>query len=195
MNDLIQNQKYKDLIATARELFWKHGFRRVTVEEICTRAGISKMTFYKYFPNKIELAKMVFTREVNDGIEKFKQLIREELPPAKKIKKLILFKAEATNNISREFMEDFYLGNEPELKTFVETETATAWNGLLTLWKEAQEKGIFNRDIRPEFLLHISFKLVELIRDEGLNRLYPDPQELILEFTRFVAYGIAPHNE
>ncbi|MDD4108273.1 MAG: TetR/AcrR family transcriptional regulator [Prolixibacteraceae bacterium] len=191
----VKNKKYLEIQKTSRELFWKHGFRRVTIQEICDKAGVSKMTFYKYFRNKIELAKTVFTNEVEEGTEKFNQLIEEDIPVAEKIRKMILLKVEGTNNISREFMEDFYLGNEPELQNFVEEKTQEAWNGLLNNWEKAQKSGFFRSDFKPEFLLHISFKMVELLKDEKLSKLYKTPQDLILEFTRFIAYGISPQNK
>jgi AcrR family transcriptional regulator len=49
------NKKYQDLLNTARELFFKHGTKRVTIEEICEKADVSKMTFYKFFRNKEDL--------------------------------------------------------------------------------------------------------------------------------------------
>jgi AcrR family transcriptional regulator len=188
----MDNQKYTALIKTARELFWKHGFKRVSVQEICTRSGVSKMTFYKFFSNKAELAKQVFTNEIEEGIEKFNQLIDEDISVQEKIEKMILMKAESTNNISKEFMQDFYLGSEPELKIFVENKTREAWNGLLGSWKKAQQAGIFRDDLKPEFLMQVSFSLIELMKDERLTAIYHSPQELILEFTRFMTYGITP---
>lgn len=80
----VKNKKYLEIQKTSRELFWKHGFRRVTIQEICEKAGVSKMTFYKYFPNKIELAKTIFTNEVEEGTEKFNRLIEEDIPVAEK---------------------------------------------------------------------------------------------------------------
>lgn len=191
MTKNIKSQKYLNILATARELFWKHGFRRVTIHEICEKSGVSKMTFYKYYPNKIELAKKVFTNEVEEGMEKFNQLMEEEIPVAEKIRKMILLKAEGTDNISQEFMEDFYLGTEPELQNFVEEKTQEAWKGLLKDWEKAQKRGIFRNDFKPEFLLQVSFKLVELLKDEKLAGLYDSTQDFILEFTRFIAYGIS----
>jgi AcrR family transcriptional regulator len=192
MNEKKENKKYSEILAAARELFWKHGFRRVTVQEICQRAGVSKMTYYKHFPNKIELAKIVFDKEIKDGIEKFHNLMDEDLPAPEKIEKMILMKAESTNNISQEFMEDFYLGSEPELKRFVVEKTRESWESLLKDWKNAQKMGVFRDDFKPEFLLQVSFKMVELLKDKDLHKLYGSTQELILEFSRFFAYGISP---
>ena len=55
MDNLTTNPKYLDIFKTAKDLFWKYGIKRVSIEEICKEAKVSKMTFYKFFPNKIEL--------------------------------------------------------------------------------------------------------------------------------------------
>ena len=50
----MSNPKREQILKTGKELFWKFGFKRVTIEEICKEAGISKMTYYKYFTNKMD---------------------------------------------------------------------------------------------------------------------------------------------
>lgn len=191
METNISNLKYEDLVKTARELFWKHGFKRVSVQEICSRSGVSKMTFYKFFSNKTELAKRVFLVEIEQGLNKFNRLIDEDMPVDEKLEKMILLKAEGTDSISQEFMQDFYLGGEPELQQFVEETTRDAWVGLLGNWKKAQQKGIFRDDLKAEFLMHMAFHMVELMRDEKLTSLYDSTQEMVLEITRFMLYGMA----
>jgi AcrR family transcriptional regulator len=52
-----RSDKMQDILDSARSLFWKHGIRRITIEEICEKAGVSKMTCYKYFSNKTAIAR------------------------------------------------------------------------------------------------------------------------------------------
>lgn len=191
MSTTMKSKKYREIITASRELFWKHGFRRVTIQEICDKAGVSKMTFYKYFPNKIELAKTVFDIEVEKGMERVSQLMEEDISGEEMLKELILLKVEGTNDISREFMEDFYQDNEPELKNFVEEKTKDAWTRLMSAWRCAQERGVFRADFKPEFLFRVSMKLQELINDEELVARYDSTQDFLLEFTRFIFYGIS----
>ena len=186
----VKNKKYHDIMDTARELFWKHGFRRVTVQEICAKSGVSKMTFYKYFPDKIELAKTVYTNIMDESMEKFSNLMKEDISVPEKMQKMLLLKEEGTKNISQEFMNDFYLGTEPELKNFVEEKTGEVWEGLLKNYEWAQKNNIFRDDFKPEFFLKVTFKLTELMNDKELTQLYDSPQELILEFARLMTYGI-----
>jgi AcrR family transcriptional regulator len=188
------NKKYNDILDTAKDLFWKYGFRRVSIEEVCQKAGVSKMTFYKHFPNKIELAKEIFSRVVEDGIKRFREIMKEDCSPAEKIKKMMLMKIESTNDISSEFMQDFYVGREPELKAFVEMKTREAWDVLLDDYKEAQEAGVFRKDFDPELLMKIQYRLVDLLKDESFTSMFDSQQEMIMELANLLVYGIVPHD-
>jgi AcrR family transcriptional regulator len=59
INSSIKSAKSKLIVETATDLFMRYGVKRVTVEEICKTAKISKMTFYKYFKNKKELSEYI----------------------------------------------------------------------------------------------------------------------------------------
>jgi AcrR family transcriptional regulator len=189
-----KGKKYRDILSTARDLFWKHGFKRVTVEEICQKANVSKMTYYKYFPNKIALAKTVFSRVVEDGEKQFRKIMKEDTTATEKMEKIILLKMEGTNSISTEFLQDFYTGSEPELKAFVEERTKKSWDLLINDFKKAQEAGIFRKDFKPEFMVKIQNILIGIFEDEDIAALFETRQELIMEFVNLIIYGIAPRN-
>jgi AcrR family transcriptional regulator len=187
-------KKYRDILTTARDLFWKHGFKRVSVEEICQKANVSKMTYYKYFPNKIALAKTVFNRVVEDGEKQFRKIMKEDTSAAEKLEKILLLKMEGTNSISPEFLQDFYTGSEPELKAFVEERTKKSWDLLINDFRKAQEAGIFRKDFKPELMLRIQNILIGIFEDEDLTGMFETRQELIMEFVNLMIYGIAPRN-
>ncbi len=191
----VKSKKYNDLINTARDLFWKYGFKRVSIEEVCRESKVSKMTFYKFFPNKIELAKTIFNRVVEDSEIRFREIMQGEDPPADKLKKVMLLKLEGTNNISPEFMQDFYMGREPELKAFVEQRTREAWEILKSDYEKAQKEGIFRKDFKPELLIKIQYKMIELMEDESVTGMYNSPQDLIMEFANLLVYGMLPYDE
>lgn len=186
-------KKYDDILRTARELFWKYGFKRVTIEEICRRADVSKMTYYKYFPNKIELAKMIFNTVVVNAEKEFRKIMKEESSADEKIKKVIQLKISGTNDISPEFLQDFYTGTEPELKTYVEERTRKSWNVLIEDFRQAQRNGIFRKDFNPEFLIKTQMKLLEMLDDKSATCLFSSQQEMIMEIVNIMIYGIRPH--
>lgn len=186
-------KKHAAILAAARDLFWKHGFKRVTIDEICLKAEVSKMTFYKYFPDKTELAKKVFDLIVAEGEAEFRKIMAEDTPATVKISRMINMKLESTNNISREFLQDFYSGSS-DLNNYVEERTRQAWDNLIGDIRKAQETGVFRKDFKPELIIKIQSKIAELLEDESVNSLFSSRQELIIEFAKFMFYGISPHH-
>lgn len=181
------------LLAAAKTLFWKHGFQRVSVEEVCEKAAVSKMTFYRFFANKIELAKAVLDQVMEEGAEQFRAVMHGDDPPELKFRKMLLQKQEGTNDISREFLADFYSNREPELRAYVDAKVQESWQRIVADFKTAQQLGILRSDIKPEFILIFSNKLTDLVNDPALLSLYDKPQDLIMELTNLMIYGLTPH--
>lgn len=181
------------ILDAGRELFWKHGFKRVSIDDICENAGVSKMTFYRYFPNKIELAKAVYENFTKQGYEKFKAIMTDDSSPEEKMQKILSLKLEGTNQISPEFLTDFYTTKETGLKDFVIAKTNELFDVAINDFREAQKKGIFRSDFNPEFFFHISQKLSGSLDDPQLLQMFESPQDMIMELARLFMYGVAPH--
>ncbi|HCM14581.1 MAG TPA: hypothetical protein DHW79_01305, partial [Candidatus Cloacimonas sp.] len=60
------SSKHKDLILMAVKLFHRYGFSKVSVEEICREARVSKVTFYRYYKSKDELIVSILTLLFDD---------------------------------------------------------------------------------------------------------------------------------
>ena len=193
MEEISQNKKYLDIIQAARSLFWKHGFKRVSIEEICREAKTSKMTFYKFFANKLELAKAVFDFVVDDSVSTFKTVLHETTSASELIGQMLQMKKEGIHEISKEFITDFYTNPELGLKDYIDEKTRTVWAEMIGDFKLAQERGILRKDLNIEFFVYFTRKFNDLLNDPYLNKIYPNPQDLIMELTRFSAYGISPH--
>lgn len=193
MEEVTQNKKYLDIIQAARTLFWKHGFKRVSIEEICREAKTSKMTFYKFFANKLELAKAVFDFVVDDSVATFKTVLHESTSASELIGQMLKMKKEGIHEISKEFITDFYTNPELGLKDYIDEKTRTVWAEMIGDFKLAQERGILRKDLNIEFFVYFTQKYGDLLTDPYLNKIYPNPQDLIMELTRFSAYGISPH--
>ena len=178
------------LLEAGRKLFWKYGFRRVTTEEISREAGISRMTFYKYFENKTHLAKAIYSNLVNQSLERFNNIIHSGASSSEIMKIILMLKMEATDNISREFLMDLYNSPGSDLQAFVEETNRKVWEEMIEGFRYAQEIGTIRNNFKPEFLIYISQKLGSLVTDEELLKLYDSPQDLIIEFVNLITYGI-----
>ena len=191
----VTNKKQQSLLAAGRELFWKHGFRRISIDEVCKVAGASKMTFYRYFPDKLALAKAVFAAEVDKGTLLFREIMISESSASEKLEAMLRIKADSVNNISQEFLNDFYTDKDSDLRTYIAQKTADVWNEIVNDFKMAQQKGVFRSDFKPEILLYISQQLPGFINDPYLVQLCGSPQEVVMEIARFFTYGIAPNDK
>lgn len=190
-----ENKKEQLILESAKALFWKHGFKRVTIEEICIKAKVSKMTFYRFYPNKVELVKVLFRKSINESVAIFREIMNEDVPADKKIEKMIRMKLEGTHDMSQEFITDIYNDNQFGLTTFLQDETKKMWSELVNDFKIAQNKGFFRKDFKPELLFYLVQKMNEMMSDPRITNLYTTPHDFIMEITRLFFYGIAPYNK
>ncbi len=151
------------------------------------------MTFYRYFPNKTELAKSIYDKVIKDGYLQFQNILKEDSSPEEKMQKFLMMKKEGTNQISPEFLADFYMNKESELKQFVQARIGELMKNMIGDFREAQKAGIFRSDFNPEFIFHITYKLSESLDDPQLLKMFDNTQDLIMELSRFFIYGVSPH--
>lgn len=182
--------KVISIINSARELFWKHGISRVTVEEICENADCSKMTLYRHFENKIEVAKAVLNQINTEAQNKYHTIMTSDVTFSEKIRLLILLKGESTLDISQEFLDDILNKHSSELGSFLDELSKQQSARVKADFIKAQNEGHIRADLNIDFALAYADSLSNIIQDEALKSYYKTPQELILEVTNLFFYGI-----
>lgn len=189
------NKKKQQILVTAKELFWKYGIKRVTVEEICSRSGVSKMTFYKHFSNKYDLVKHILDIFYEKIMDRYREIMSSERKYKDKVADLYQIKLDATNEISHEFLSGYFNSGDTDLMDFINNKVEENFRIIINDLIEAQKKGEIRKDIKPEFINFFLDHMVNLINDPSLNKLYPNAQEMMLELTNFFFYGILPRTE
>jgi len=185
--------KKEQIVDAAAALFRRFGVRRVTVEEICREAGASKMTFYKYFPNKMELLKHIWELWINDGYARLEEIDAMDIPFSAKLQKIIEYKSEQLARMSHVYIDEV-LHSEPDMMEFIHDAQTKNLSLFMEFLKKAQARGDM-RPMRPELILAVLDKLNEVARDESLIELYTDHIEFIREIQLFLFYGILPAQE
>jgi AcrR family transcriptional regulator len=185
------NEKHRQIIQTGQKLFYKHGIKRVTIEEICKEANVSKMTFYKYFRNKNELVKEITRLILEINLKKYREFMdRTDITFEEKIRQTIEMKMEGTAEISAAYFDDYMIHSDADLAAFIQEATAKVYQEILNDYTEAQKRGDIRPDIKPEFIQFFLNHLLELAKDDMLLALYGHPQKLIMELVNFFFYGI-----
>jgi AcrR family transcriptional regulator len=187
-----ESGKFEAIVAAARSLFWKHGIRRVTIEEICQDAGVSKMTCYKYFSNKTAIAKYLIEDMFESGVKAYKEIYNSNIPYEEKVKKLVDLKMSNTHEMSQELLDDVYKYQDEELSETIENIKKKMIGIYLDDISQAQKMGEIRNDVKPEFMLYFLNNLTEMLTDQRVVGIYQNPEQMIVEVMNFFFYGIMP---
>lgn len=188
--NITSNPKRVQILRTGKDLFWKFGIRRVTIEEICKEAGVSKMTYYKFFSNKTDLVKSIMDEIYDDSIKEYRHIMDSDLPFTEKVTRTIHLKREGIKTISNEFFQDLVGHPEPELVSYMERIKNENLKIISDYFAIAQKEGNIRKDMKVDFIIYYMNHMIEMTQDENLVALYDNPQELIMELTNFLFYGV-----
>lgn len=190
MSDHSQNIKYQHILSSGKELFWKHGIKRVSVEEICSQAKVSKMTFYKFFKNKKALVIAILENTMGIALEDYKELINQDCSFTDKIAQILKMKLEGSKDISQEFILDIYQNQSMGLLPYMEELGKKSLALTMAFLLDSQKKGLIRQDIKVDFILYYFNHMMAMTTDPELLSKYEKPQDLIMESTEFFFYGI-----
>ncbi|MDH5717057.1 MAG: TetR/AcrR family transcriptional regulator [Spirochaetia bacterium] len=185
-----QNEKYTALLETGQKLFFKFGTKRVSVEEICQKADVSKMTFYKYFKDKNDLTKIILQKIFDEAMQQYHKIMKEKISFTEKIEKIIKLKLEKSNEYGDVFLEELLETNE-ELKAFVQKKSLEAYNLNIDFFKKGQKEGVIRKNMKPEFFMLLIEDITEMLHNEKLKTIIPDVHERFEELLNYFFYGIA----
>lgn len=188
------NPKRTQILSTGKELFWKFGFRRVTIEEICREAGVSKMTFYKFFSNKKDLASTMLDELFSESLRQIRKIHDDHVSPDETFKKLLHLKSEGSKGISGDFIKDLYSDTDEGLKSYFEEKGQIMFAEIAKVYARGQEEGWVRKDLHIPFFMNYLQRVTELLTEDQMLSFFDDPQDMIMEVTNLFIYGISPRN-
>ena len=183
------------IIKVARKLFAKQGIGNITMNDVAVAANKSRRTVYTYFQSKEELLEASIEMEVKKISAAMTKVAMSNLPPDKKIIKLIFVRLQTTRNVVRRngcLLSDYILIIEHIRKTFDAKEIAL----FRHIIADGNQKGIFNTesaDLAARFL-HFCLKGIEVPFISGIINKNND-DELVHHFTEKVILNALGHKE
>jgi len=183
------------LLQAGRTLFWKYGVRRISVEEVCKSAGVSKMTFYRSFENKEDLAFQVLKGFITEGMDSYRAVMKQDIPFREKIAKVIALKHQQSVDISQEFIQEIYQSTDSVLSAYIEESRKEMLSEIMYDLFMAQQNGWIRRDTKLEFILYMLNSLNDKMMDERFLSMYEDKHDAIMDLTNFFFYGIFPSEQ
>lgn len=184
MNDQVKKRsakKYALLVETAKALFLKHGIKRVTVEEICEKSAVSKVTFYKYFSDKMQLARLIIDQLNDEGFSKFDEINQLDLPFPEKVDRMTRWRVAFFSQMSTEFIEDVLVFED------IHQEVEKRYLRIIV---DAQEKGEIRPDLSPDLILLVTEKLNDIVKDGSWKTIFTDFNEFQRQIRTLYYYGL-----
>ena len=174
------------LADTARALFHEHGFAAVTVDKICRAAAVSRPTFYKYYADKNELIRRVFTRQ--------KEHVRQTLQELAQSGGTLAAILEGFHDLQQQSLAELY--SEAVLRDI----PAAVDLELIAFFREMEEekyrfmRGFFHT-LQQRGLIDLYIREMDaLIRHPALAAHYAgQSQQLRRDVLQLVLYGLSQH--
>lgn len=187
----------KALFVSGKTLFWKHGISRISVEELCSHAGISKMSFYRYYNNKYHLAREILLQEIVEGVKHYDEIMYTSRPFKERFSDLMIYKASQAKMMSMELIQDLYLDN-PEnknLRDFMQKQQEINFARLRNDLIDAQQRREIRSDLRIDFLMHMLITFAQQMQNPQLLSQYDTPVDVVKDFAQFFLHGIVEQEE
>jgi AcrR family transcriptional regulator len=197
MSVTIENTKkaksYHKILKHGRVLFWKYGIKKVNVEDICRAAGISKMTFYRNFDNKIHVAKLLLEMETARSVDEYRDIMESDDTFPTKVSRIVRMKIERSKDVSREIVSDIYNHEFPELENLLNDVRSQFQTDLKNDFTKAQKKGEIRPKLKIDFLLKYLYHLQNMMADREMLDSFDSMADLAGQMTEIFFFGIVPH--
>lgn len=188
----MKRTKKEQLEITAKELFFKHGFKKVSIDEICKKANVSRKTFYTFYENKNALVIFILQTMIKGIKETYTEIMKADLTFAQKMQKMLVLRLQTSKSLSLEFVADFYNPEAGEILDYfnrMKEESIVASKYFL---QKAQEKGEMNPNLNLDYVIWLMQKIMELCSSPDLMSIFPNTESLVLQISESMLYGIMP---
>jgi len=91
-SDVAKEDTEELILDAADRLLARYGYRKMTIDDLAAEVGIGKGTIYLHFRSKEDLVYSHIDRVINRVIERLRRVLRSGLPPADKIREMIVLR-------------------------------------------------------------------------------------------------------
>ncbi|MGO4347595.1 TetR/AcrR family transcriptional regulator [Paenibacillus sp. MCAF9] len=121
-----KQKKMEQIYSVSFELFSKHGFQKVSVNEIAHKAKVSPATIYNYFGTKEQLYADTLMDWMDKQLVLYDNILDSELSFPEKTKEIMLLEAKNLNMLADEF---------PKVPS-------SEWSGLMQMMESYSEQKV-----------------------------------------------------
>ena len=162
----------KRILNKVRDLFFRKGFGKVTMDELAAELGMSKKTLYNHFSNKQEMLTEVIRDLKNDltiGADRI--MLDDTLSFTDKLSGIMSFLGQTLGNMELDFLVDLKKSNPSLSKELENYKTEAVFNRFSNLLEEGIRKGYVRADINKSMAVMLYASVVEMAANpEYINK-------------------------
>lgn len=147
-----ENDKRKEILQAAVQVFARRGFFNSKVSDVAKRAGVADGTIYLYFRNKEDLLISLFDQTMSEFIGRANQSLAGALGPVEKLRRLAFLHLEELGR-HRDLAVVFQIELRHSSKfmaRFSKTRLADYFELLRRVIREGQQSGYFRKDVHEK---------------------------------------------
>lgn len=151
--EIRRENKMKDILNAALQLFSMKGIKNVSIAEIAKNANVSQVSIYNFFQSKENLARHAFFKIMDDIMSDMEVLIESNLSFKEKVNKMHFISSEAGDKFSEIFNQIEFI-NDPMIQKFLdeygENKTIPLFMKLI---RQGKLEGELDSDISSDSIL------------------------------------------
>lgn len=151
--EIRRENKMKDILNAALQLFSMKGVKDVSIVEIAKSANVSQVSIYNFFQSKENLARQAFFKMMDDIMSDLENLVESNLSFKEKVNKMHFISSEIGNNFNETFNQIEFIKDpliEKFLNEYGENKTVPLFMKLI---KQGKLEGDIDSDISSESIL------------------------------------------
>jgi AcrR family transcriptional regulator len=186
-----KEQKKETIRRAALELLKIYGFKKVSINDIANKAGVSPVTIYNHFGSKDELIRDVVKAQLLGMMEKFHKIIYGEDSFPEKLESIIFDKTEIASQFQGELVQTVLQGDS-EIQKFIEdTLQQGGYQMTLDLLEEGKKEGYISTELSKEALM-IYLEILRKGISANVNLMAKEESyaDLVRELNHLFLYGL-----
>jgi len=150
--DRRKERKKDSIYQAAIELFKAFGFRKVSIADIASKAGVSPTTIYNHFGTKEGLVRDVIRRLLDETVHKYWAIMDSDRPFLERLNLIIFDKTELSRQYEGELVQAV-ASDDPAVQEYVESMYKEAVKRMAVFFREGKRLGYVNPDVSEEATL------------------------------------------
>lgn len=135
------------ILDAAEQRLWHYGFKKTTIDEIASDAGVGKGTVYLYFDGKEAIGLAIVAQYKKRGLERVAEIAHDpSKPPVQKLTEMLQCPILMVCQSCRESpaMQEMIVAIKPHIRAHVQPQTEEEYRLLAGVLDEGNRLGVFS---------------------------------------------------